>query len=83
MSAKQTQNQIVARLIQTAPIELSVGSVTRHEEDGPDFAFYMIGCKPCMDKWIRLSFVQGQEEAWESEAQGKLNQHLAQFHKEE
>jgi len=80
MSAKQTQNQIVARLIQTAPIELSLGSVNRHEEDGPDFALYQLGCKPCKTQWIHLSFVQGQEATWESDAKEKLDQHLTQHH---
>lgn len=80
MGAKQTQDQIVAKLIQTAPIELSLGSVNRHEEEGPEFAFYQLGCKPCRNQWIRLSFVQGQEATWESEAKGKLDQHLAQYH---
>jgi hypothetical protein len=51
-----------------------------NDEDGPQFAF---GCQPCRTQWIRLTFEQGKEETWESEAKARLDQHLARFHKGE
>ncbi len=83
MSAAQTQDRIVQNLIRSAPIELKADLPTRHHDNGPAFAFYMLGCKECKTNWIRLTFVEGQEEKWETDAQDKLVQHLAQFHKDE
>ncbi len=80
MTAKPTQDQIVARLIQTAPVELKVGAIDRKETNGPDLAFFNIGCVPCKTRWIPILFVQGQESNWEREAQARLQQHLTQFH---
>jgi hypothetical protein len=82
MNSTET-DQIVQRLIQRSPVLLKIGSINRHHEDGPDFALYSIGCLPCRTEWIHLSFVQGQEEAWERDAKVKLDQHLARFHKGE
>jgi hypothetical protein len=79
------QEQIIRKLIQSAPVELKADSPIRHHEEGPAFAVYQIGCIDCQRQmkanWIQVRFVQGEEEKWESDAQARLDQHLTQFHK--
>jgi hypothetical protein len=84
MNAEQTQDRIVQSLIQSSPVPLKADPAVRQATNGPALAFYMIGCRDCQQNmksnWIRLSFTQGEEEKWESEAKERLAQHLAQFH---
>lgn len=83
MSAEQIQERIIQNLIQSSPIPLKSDPAIRQKTNGPDLAFYMLCCKECKTNWVRISFTQGQEETWETEAQSRLDQHLVQFHKGE
>ena len=78
------QERIIRNLIQSAPVELKADPPIRHHENGPAFAIYQIACMNCQRQmkanWIQIRFVQGEEEKWESDAQARLEQHVAQFH---
>lgn len=80
----QLQDRIVRNLIQSAPVRLKASTPIRQETNGPTLCFYTLACLDCEKQMqvrpIRLSFHQGQEEKWGSDAQTKVEQHLSQFH---
>ena len=87
MSSTQLQDRIVQNLIRRSPVELKSDPPIRHHEEGPAFAFYMVACMECQRQmkpnWIRLSFVDGQEPQWESDANERVNRHVSHFHGQE
>jgi len=84
MSAVQVQNQIIEALILSAAVELKYDRTSRHHENGPAFALCQIACMTCQKQmkpnYIKITFVEGEEEKWQPQAQSRLDQHLTQFH---
>jgi hypothetical protein len=81
------EQTIVRNLIASAPIELKANNPIRHDNDGPAFTLVMVGCITCQKQmkanWIRLQFVEGQEQNWQSDAQAAVDKHVKTFHNED
>lgn len=75
-----TPEQIVTNLVRTSPVELKPDPVIRQKTNGPTIIMCVVGCIPCKHRFINLSFPEGQEATWESDAQNKLKEHVERFH---
>ena len=73
---------IVHNLIINSPVLVKADPITRQETNGPTTIECALACFDC-GNLINLSFDEGHEATWQSDAQAMFDQHLAQFHKRE